>query len=100
MFGLLTVAACAPPDLPPTPVAVAADTRALVTVPSRGGALLTVTSPAFANDGDIPTERAVIDRILAHLATLARRGPAAARGPPVPAGIARRQPDPSGLAIP
>jgi Raf kinase inhibitor-like YbhB/YbcL family protein len=41
---------------PPNSVEVAGDTRALVTVPAKNGAKLTVSTPAFANGGDIPFE--------------------------------------------
>jgi para-nitrobenzyl esterase len=41
---------------PPAAVEQHADVRALVTVPAKGGAKLTVSSPAFAMNGDIPFE--------------------------------------------
>jgi Raf kinase inhibitor-like YbhB/YbcL family protein len=40
----------------PAATAVAADTRALLMLPARGGATLTVTTPAFQNGADIPFE--------------------------------------------
>lgn len=44
-------------DAPPPPeVAVAADTRALLTLPAKSGARLAVTTPAYANGADIPFE--------------------------------------------
>lgn len=41
---------------PPAAVEVAAELRALITVPAKGGATLTVTSPAFQSGADIPFE--------------------------------------------
>jgi para-nitrobenzyl esterase len=41
---------------PPAAVEVSAETRALITLPARDGATLTVTSPAFKSGGDIPFE--------------------------------------------
>lgn len=41
---------------PPPAVEVSAETRALVTLPAKDGAKLTVTTPAFQPGGDIPYE--------------------------------------------
>ncbi|MEO7084036.1 MAG: YbhB/YbcL family Raf kinase inhibitor-like protein [Gemmatimonadaceae bacterium] len=41
---------------PPAATEAAADIRAFVTVPAKGGATLTVSSPAFPAGGDIPFE--------------------------------------------
>ena len=41
---------------PPAATEVGADVRALITVPAKGGATLTVTSPAFQAGADIPFE--------------------------------------------
>jgi para-nitrobenzyl esterase len=41
---------------PPNATEVAAEMRALVTVPAKNGAKLTVTTPAFKDGGDIPFE--------------------------------------------
>ena len=41
---------------PPTATEVGAAQLALVNVPAKGGARLTVSTPAFANDADIPFE--------------------------------------------
>lgn len=40
----------------PTPTAVAAETRAFVTVPAKESARITVSTPAFKDGGDIPFE--------------------------------------------
>jgi len=50
----IAVTACGAP--PPHEPPVAAETRAFVTLPSPGGARLEVSTPAFANGGDIPIE--------------------------------------------
>ena len=52
---LVTPAALAA-QAPPSATEVAAATRALATVPAKGGAKLTVTTPAFRDGGDIPFE--------------------------------------------
>ncbi|MCC7195965.1 MAG: YbhB/YbcL family Raf kinase inhibitor-like protein [Gemmatimonadaceae bacterium] len=58
VLGSLVVAgvASAQDSPPPTPVAVAAETRALVTLPAKGGAKLAVSTPAFKDGADIPFE--------------------------------------------
>jgi para-nitrobenzyl esterase len=40
----------------PSPTEVTGNARALVTIPAKNGAKLTVSTPAFANGGDIPFE--------------------------------------------
>jgi para-nitrobenzyl esterase len=52
-FPATSVAQNAPP---PPAIEPGATQLAMVVVPARGGATLTVTSPAFKNDGDIPFE--------------------------------------------
>ncbi len=52
---LVVLAACGGQS-PPAATEVAANTRALVTLPAKSGATLTVTTPAFKNGGDIPFE--------------------------------------------
>ncbi len=53
---LLVVPAACGGQAPPAATEVAANTRALVTLPAKSGATLTVTTPAFKNGGDIPFE--------------------------------------------
>jgi para-nitrobenzyl esterase len=52
---LVMPAACGG-QTPPAATEVAANTRALVTLVAKNGATLTVTTPAFADGGDIPFE--------------------------------------------
>lgn len=52
----LLTAASAFAQAPPPANEVGLQSSALVTVPAKGGATLTVTSPAFKNMGDIPFE--------------------------------------------
>ena len=52
---LLAACGAAEQGQPPA-IAVAADARALVTVPASGPEVLTVTTPAFTNGADIPFE--------------------------------------------
>ncbi len=54
-FVLVMPAACGG-QTPPAATEVAANTRALVTLPAKNGARLTVTTPAFSDGGDIPFE--------------------------------------------
>ena len=52
---LLMPAACGG-QTPPAATEVAANSRALVTLPAKNSARLTVTTPAFSDGGDIPFE--------------------------------------------
>jgi len=54
--ALLLIAPAAFAQGPPAATEVAGDLRALITVPAKGGAKLTVTSPAFKDGADIPFE--------------------------------------------
>lgn len=54
--ALFFVAPAVVAQAPPSVTEVTAATRALVTVPAKNGATLTVTSPAFRDGGDIPFE--------------------------------------------
>ena len=54
-IALVIPAACGG-QTPPAATEVAANTRALVTLAAQNGAKLTVTTPAFADGGDIPFE--------------------------------------------
>lgn len=53
---LLVVGAACSGQSPPAATEVAANTRALVTLPAKNGATLVVTTPAFKTGGDIPFE--------------------------------------------
>jgi para-nitrobenzyl esterase len=53
---LLAVPAALVAQGPPNSTEVTGDARALVTVPAKNGAKLSVSTPAFANGGDIPFE--------------------------------------------
>jgi para-nitrobenzyl esterase len=52
---LVLPAACGG-QTPPAATEVSANTRALVTLPAKNGATLSVTTPAFTDGGDIPFE--------------------------------------------
>ncbi len=54
-IALVMAAACGG-QTPPAATEVAANTRAMVTLPAQNGAKLTVTTPAFTDGGDIPFE--------------------------------------------
>jgi len=53
---LLVMPAACGGQSPPAATEIAASTRAMVTLPAKNGARLTVTTPAFRDGGDIPFE--------------------------------------------
>jgi hypothetical protein len=53
LAALLAVPASLVAQGPPNPTEVTGDARAFVTIPAKNGAKLTVSTPAFANGGDI-----------------------------------------------
>jgi para-nitrobenzyl esterase len=56
LAAFLVMSAACRGQSPPAATEVAANTRALVTLPAKNGATLSVTTPAFKNGGDIPFE--------------------------------------------
>ena len=54
--GMMAFAPALSAQAPPTPTEVGAAQLVLLTVPAKGGAKLTVTTPAFKQMGDIPFE--------------------------------------------